>query len=89
MNYITTTELRTKSPELVKILREGGSVSLIHRSEVIGEIKPAQEKEIRITNIQAFKKFLRSIRAKKLIPKKDRKKIYRQHLREKYGQDFP
>ena len=40
MQIITTTELRTKSKDLVKELREGRSVDLIHRSKVVGEIRP-------------------------------------------------
>ena len=40
MQYITTTQLRTESKELVKVLQEGRSVDLIHRSRVVGEIKP-------------------------------------------------
>ena len=40
MQYITTTELRTKSKKLVETLREGQSVDLVHRSKVVGEIKP-------------------------------------------------
>lgn len=40
MQYITTTDLRTKSKELIMILRAGQSVNLVHRSKVVGEIKP-------------------------------------------------
>ncbi len=40
MQTITTTQLRTKSKELVKTLQEGHSVDLIHRSKIVGEIKP-------------------------------------------------
>ncbi len=40
MQYITTTELRTKSRELVETLREGNSAYLIHRSKVIAIITP-------------------------------------------------
>ncbi len=40
MNYITTTDLRTKSSELIETLKRGQSVDLIHRSKVVGEIKP-------------------------------------------------
>lgn len=40
MQTITTTELRTKSKKLVEILRGGRSVDLIHRSQVVGEIRP-------------------------------------------------
>lgn len=40
MQYITTTELRTKSKELVETLLSGQSINLVHRSKVVGEIKP-------------------------------------------------
>lgn len=40
MDYITTTDLRTRSSELINTLKNGGTVSLIHRSRVVGEIKP-------------------------------------------------
>lgn len=43
MQVITTTELRTKSKQLIKALSEGQSVDLIHRSKVIGQIKPKME----------------------------------------------
>ncbi|KKQ59325.1 MAG: hypothetical protein US80_C0013G0002 [Candidatus Daviesbacteria bacterium GW2011_GWA2_38_17] len=85
MQYITTTELRTQSSELVEILKQGGSVSLIHRSKVIGKIEPAQKNPIAITDIKAFRKALAEIQPKKLIPRKDRDRVYRQRLMEKYG----
>lgn len=40
MQVITTTQLRTKSKDLVKVLSEGHSVDLIHRSKIVGEIRP-------------------------------------------------
>ena len=43
MQYITTTELRTKTSELVKILKMGHSVLLIHRSKIIAEIIPIKD----------------------------------------------
>ena len=86
MQVITTTELRTKSSQVVKTLKEGGKLSLIHRSRVVGEIVPVQEPKP--FDPEAFGKFLDSIRPKKLIPKKDREKIYRKHLEEKYGKDL-
>ncbi|MBI2086209.1 hypothetical protein HYT74_02620 [Candidatus Daviesbacteria bacterium] len=43
MQFITTTELRTKSKELVKTLQEGNSVYLIHRSKVIATIMPKND----------------------------------------------
>ncbi len=83
MQYITTTELRTKSSKLVRTLRDGGTLRLIHRSHVIGEILPTYEPKP--FDPDKFEKFLNGIKPKKLILKKDRDKIYRKHLEEKYG----
>ncbi|MDO8452426.1 MAG: hypothetical protein Q7S79_01595 [bacterium] len=83
MQYITTTELRTKSKELIKSLKEGRSVDLVHRSDVVGEIKP------KIYNPKPFnpEKFAETV--KKLnLPKlsyKERERRYRKHLMDKYG----
>ncbi|MBI2018894.1 hypothetical protein HYS96_04295 [Candidatus Daviesbacteria bacterium] len=88
MEYITTTHLRTRSSQLVATLQKGGSVSLIHRSKVIGKIEPAQKSPITITDIKAFEKALAGIKPKKLIPRKDRDKVYRQRLMEKYGKNI-
>lgn len=88
MQYITTTDLRTKSSQLVKTLQSGGRLTLVHRSKVIGKIEPVQEEAKPITDIGAFEKFLNSIKPKKLVPIKDREKIYRKHLEEKYGKDL-
>lgn len=87
MNYITTTQLRTKSSQLVDALRKGTSVSLIHRSEVIGKIQPAQEPKP--FDPEVFRKLLKEIKPKKLIPREDRDKVYRAHLEEKYGKNLP
>ncbi len=40
MNYITTTQLRTKSSEMIETLLSGHKIDLIHRSRVVGEIRP-------------------------------------------------
>lgn len=88
MNYITTTQLRTKSRELVSVLSKGDSVSLIHRSQIIGEIKPKKEtKPLTKKDIKELKKLAGALN----LPKtsyKQREKIYREHLMEKYGQDL-
>lgn len=88
MQVITTTQLRTRSKELVKVLQEGGSVDLIHRSKIVGEIKPAPSPFVAITDISEFKKALRAAKPKKLIPKSQRGKIYRNKLMQKYGKDI-
>ncbi|MBI2011631.1 hypothetical protein HYS91_02575 [Candidatus Daviesbacteria bacterium] len=88
MQNITTTQLRTKSKELVKTLKEGGTFRLIHRSSVIGEITPLRHQPKPITDIEAFKRALDAIRPKKLIPKSQREKVYRKHLEEKHGKNI-
>lgn len=42
MKYITATELRTKTPQLLEELKRGNTVLFIHRSKVIGEFKPVK-----------------------------------------------
>lgn len=86
MQYITTTELRTKSSEVVKTLREGGRLSLIHRSRVIGEIQPIQDpKPLTKEGIEKLKKLAKELNLPKLSYK-ERERRYRKHLIEKYGQ---
>lgn len=83
MQYITTTDLRTKSSQLVSTLKKGGSVSLIHRSKVIGKIQPDQEPKP--FDAKKFKKLVNSLNLPKTTYAQ-REKIYRKHLMEKYGQ---
>ena len=86
MEYITTTQLRTNSSQLILDLKRGKKVSLVHRSQVVGEITPLPSvKERKVFDAKKFEAAMKSLRPKKLIPKKDREKIYRKHLMEKYG----
>lgn len=85
MDYITTTGLRTQSSELVNALRRGGSVSLIHRSKVIGSIVSEDASEAPPINVGEFRKFLKSIKPTKLIPRSQRERVYRANLIKKYG----
>lgn len=50
MNYITTTDLRTKSSALISSLKRGQSISLIHRSSIVGKIIPTSQKDTKIIN---------------------------------------
>jgi len=85
MQVITTTQLRTKSKDLVKTLQGGQSVNLIHRSKVVGQIKPFYEArpltQEGIRKIQAAAKNLNLPH----LTYKEREKIYRKHIMEKYG----
>ncbi len=89
MQYITTTELRTKSAELVDTLEQNGKVSLIHRSKVIGVIEPieAQPKALTEVDIEEIRKAAKELNLPKLSYK-EREKSYRKHLMEKYGQNL-
>lgn len=85
MDYITTTDLRTKSSELIETLKRGTSVSLIHRSRVVGEIKPKRDaKPLTKRGIAQLKNLANKLN----LPKTtyvQREKLYRKHLMEKYG----
>ncbi len=85
MQYITTTELRTKSSQVVKTLKNGGTLRLIHRSKVVGEILPTYEpKPLTKEDIETLKKLAKELNLPKLSYK-ERERRYRKHLMEKYG----
>lgn len=85
MDYITTTDLRTKSSQLVSDLKKGLKISLIHRSRIVGVIKPKKEPRILTkSDINQLKKLAEDLN----LPKtsyEEREKIYRKHLIHKYG----
>lgn len=83
MNLITTTELRTQIPKVIATLLAGRSVELIHRSKVIGEIKP----KMRIPKPFDPDRFISAV-SKLNLPKlsdKQLEKNYRKHMMSKYG----
>ncbi len=85
MNYITTTDLRKKSSELIKSLEKGDSISLIHRSKIVGVIKPkAQPKALTRTDISRLQKIAEELNLPK-ITYEERERRYRKHLMNKYG----
>lgn len=85
MDSITTTHLRTQSSDLVDTLKKGGVVSLIHRSKIIGIIKP--KKEAKPFNAKEFKKLVKDLNLPKTTYA-EREKIYRKHLMDKYGKNL-
>lgn len=84
MQYITTTQLRTMSTDLVAALSAGDHVDLIHRSRVVGEIKP------KILNPKPFDPdvFLKTMKKSKLkkYTTTQLKRNYHEHMMKKYGQ---
>lgn len=84
MEFITTTQLRTQSTQLVKQLHSGAKVALVHRSQVIGSIIPSSKTAKKI-NVSLFKEFLDTVKPEKLISQSTREKIYTNRLLQKYG----
>lgn len=85
MYLITTTELRTKSKKLVSALSEGKSVDLIHRSKVIGEIKP--KRNGKPFDAKNFLKLVQKLNLPKLSDKEIEKR-YREAMKKKHGKSL-
>lgn len=86
MKSISTTQLRTKSKELVHALHDGQVVELIHRSAPVGEIRPKtkQVKTLTKERIEKLNKLIDGLRLSPTTPA-EREKRYRAHLEKKYG----
>mgnify|MGYP001583179089 CR=1 FL=1 len=86
MNYVTTTELRTRMTELIGALLAGESIDLIHRSKIIGEIKPQKYMSDSLTE-KDIAEIIAS--AKKLqtpnFTDTQLENNYRKHIMKKYG----
>ncbi|MBI3559670.1 hypothetical protein HY087_00895 [Candidatus Gottesmanbacteria bacterium] len=84
MNLITSTQLRTKVPEVIATLLAGGSVDLVHRSQIVGAITPKvpQTKTISVRELQ------KKIDALDLprITDKEIDRRYRSAMMKKHGQ---
>lgn len=80
MNYLTTTELRTKSAQLIDFLKRDIDVTLIYRSKIIGRILP-QTGDLGLKDLKGFKDLLRKLTPQKLVGPEKRGEIYRRHLR--------
>ncbi len=88
MDYITTTDLRTKSSQLIDALEKGMEVSLIHRSQLVAIIKPKSKmKPLKNTDIVELKELAKSANLPKMSYD-DRKRAYTEHLLKKYGKDI-
>lgn len=83
MHVITTTQLRTKSKDLVKALHEGRSVDLIHRSKVVGEIKP-KIYDPKPFNPDKFLKIVKKLNFERRTPRQIDAR-YRKAMEEKHG----
>ena len=85
MQVITTTELRTKSKELVQVLREGRSVDLIHRSKVVGCLIPNKDARTKTINVKRLEAKINKLDFPHLTNKEiDRR--YKAAMMNKHGQ---
>ena len=87
MTFITTTQLRTMTKDLVAQLSRGETVQLIHRSKVIGQIMPSASKEVSEDKKFNAKEFRKASKALGLKPMSDTEKdaAYRKAMMSKHG----
>ena len=90
METISTSQLRTKSSELIKTLANGNSVSLIHRSNRVGTILPSNSTATELdppkkSSADGLKKLINTMSLSKRLSIKQRNKLYEKHLTQKYG----
>lgn len=76
-------------PRVIETLLHGGVIDLVHRSKIVGEIRPKKKEEKVLTKRDIQKLMLL---AKKMnLPKlsyRQRERRYRKHLMEKYGKSI-
>jgi len=86
MKYITTTQLRTKSKELVQALRDGESVTLVHRSQQVGTIQPHQEDpEYKTVDVEELKAAVRDLDLELPDSLEEQDAMYRGEMVRKHG----
>lgn len=83
MTYITTTELRTKTADVVMALLAGESIDLIHRSKVLGEISPVKYAP-RPFNAKRVKEIVEAMNFP-LLSTKEIEQKYRAYIMNRYG----
>lgn len=83
---MTTTNLRTKTTQLVSALKKNNRISLIHRSKIVAIIQPVQTSG-KPFDARLFAHYLKEV---KLVPTspKLRKIIYQARLNKKYGKNI-
>ena len=84
MQYITTTELRTKSKDLVNELFNGKVVKLIHRSKLIAKVIPGYETGIKVIDSKRLQKKIDALDFPR-ITLKEMDRRYRYAMMKKHG----
>ena len=85
MQYITFTQLRTKSSSLAKALEKGVEIKLVRRSVVLGRIIPDNDAKLKTINAKALEAKIQKLNLPRLTLKEiDRR--YRIAMMKKHGQ---
>lgn len=87
MQTISTTELRTRSKDLVKVLNEGKRVDLIHRSKVVGQINPKGQSQ-KVFDAVRFLKIINKLNLP-ILTDEEIDKRYRKAMEKKHGKSIP
>ncbi|PIP56138.1 hypothetical protein COX05_04615 [candidate division WWE3 bacterium CG22_combo_CG10-13_8_21_14_all_39_12] len=88
METISTSQLRTKSSDLIKTLANGSQVTLIHRSTKVGVISPTTNDitpQTKTASTEGLKDLVRSMPKSRNLSDEKRKTAYLKHLSQKYG----
>ena len=85
MNNITTTELRTKVPQVVENLLKGYNFTLIHRSKVVGAIIPKRPEQNKPINPKKFAATLKKLEPTKKMSYKKLMKRYEHYMMYRHG----
>ncbi|OGM77184.1 hypothetical protein A2188_01435 [Candidatus Woesebacteria bacterium RIFOXYA1_FULL_43_9] len=89
MNLITTTELRTKTTNLIAMLLAGKEVNLIHRSQIIGVMIPSDNSTHTPANPEILAQTLKAFEPNKKMLYGPLMKKYDQYLKKRHGQSLP
>lgn len=85
MQYITFTQLRTKSSNLAKALEKGEEIQLIRRSVIVGRVIPDNDSKIKTINSKKLDAKIDKLDFPRLTIKEiDRR--YRAAMIKKHGQ---
>ncbi len=85
MQFITTTELRTKSTELIQQLQQGNVVPLIHRSKIVGMVVPAKQSRSKAVSAEVLRAFHKKFGLKTNTTVEEREKRYTEQIEKRYG----
>lgn len=85
MEFITMTQLRTRSPQILDQLSLGRSIRLIHRSKFVGIIKPANINRYKTINSQILQEKIDKL-SLPIMTIKEIDRRYRIAMTKKHGQ---